>query len=110
MNKEKEINLRYLQIILIIIYIGSLCVSILLLYNEINRLNSKFFFKQKPIEIINRIIQLIIFLFFLYVTYESDTPHYDIKMLAAITSIIGAIILLYTTIVEKDNNILDPEL
>lgn len=106
MDKEKGLKLRQLQLFLVIIYIGSLCISILLLYNEINKLKNKPFFKQRNIEIINRIAQLIIFSLFLYITYESNTPHYNMKMLASLASIASAIILLYTTIVEKDNSIL----
>lgn len=106
MDKEKELNLRYLQLFLIIAYMGSLCITILLTYNEINKLKNKPYFKQRTVEIINRIAQLIIFALLLYITYESNTPHYNMKMLAAIASIISALILLYTTIVEKDNSIL----
>lgn len=110
MNKQKEINLRYLQLFLIIIYIGSLCISIILLYNEINKLKGKNSFQQRNIEIVNRIAQLIIFALFLYIAYESDTPHYHIKILASLASIASAIILLYTTVVEKDNSVLKPRL
>ena len=105
MNKEKELNLRYLQLFLTIVYMGSLCITIILTYNEINKLKNKPYFNQRTTEIINRITQLIIFALLLYTTHKSHPPHYNMKMLASIASIISALILLYTTIIEKDNSI-----
>lgn len=101
MKKEKELKLRYFQLFLTITYMGSLCITILLIYNEINKLNNKPYFKQQTTELINRIAQLIIFSFLLYITYESNTQNHNLKILASITSIISALILLYTTIVES---------
>lgn len=102
MKKEKELKLRYLQLFLTIAYMGSLYITILLIYNEINKLNNKPHFKQQTTEIINRIAQLIIFAFLLYITYESNTPHHNLKVLASIASIISALMLLYTTIIESN--------
>lgn len=104
MNKEKELNLRYLQLFLTIVYMGSLCITIILTYNEINKLKNKPYFNQRTTEIINRIAQLIIFALLLYITSESNPPNYNMKMLASIASIISASLLLYTTIIEKDNS------
>lgn len=103
MKKEKELRLRYFQLFLTIVYMGSLCISILLTYNEINKLKNKPYFKQQTTELINRIIQLIIFSLLLYITYESNTTHHNLKLLASLASIISALILLYTTIIENNN-------
>lgn len=102
MNNEKELKLRYLQFFLIIAYIGTLCITILLTYNDINKLKNKSYINYKDTEIINRIAQLIIFALLLYITYESNTPHYNLKILASLASILSALILLYTTITETN--------
>lgn len=124
---DNEIEITNYQIILSIISIGTIIVSIVLLYNnkykeEYNQgfLNGN---DEYNIALYNRIILFFIFLTFLVINYqiyikikekgEEDPTPYLLQVYASLLAFISTIITLYVVLIsrnEEASNIENPEL
>lgn len=122
--KEKNIELLSNQIIVSLLFIGTIIVSISLTYDERqNLLNESRLYTNKQVKtlsIINRIVIVLLGLYYLYDNYEhikfsklenKDSSDFDLQEIASILNFIGAIIVLY--VVSKNNqenfNLLETE-
>ena len=107
------------QMITSIIFAGTIIISIILTYNERQRiLNKETIFNNEDaldISLINRIVILILLFVYLYLNYEDfksnkDRKDYSILKLQfypSILSIIAAIIVLYIAFYNKKRNTLN---
>lgn len=116
-NKNKEIKLINLSIIAITIFIITLLISLLLNYNEKLKLeNKKLIFDEKQsiyISLINRIIVLIIALYFIYNSYirqkidNKDDFNSNLELLGAFLAFISSFIAFYIAFINLNNNKFD---
>ncbi|NLL44660.1 MAG: hypothetical protein GX247_03220 [Mollicutes bacterium] len=112
--KNKEIKLLNLQMIGNIVFIGTLIVSLILLYNKkLSLLKAKTFLNSKEKDLIyvsNQFIVFILALIFLYINYEkykdyNNSKEKDLESLNLIASLlifIATIITLYTASKEVE--------
>lgn len=112
--KKKEIKLLNLQMIGNIVFIGTLIVSLILLYNKkLSLLKAKTFLNSKEKDLIyvsNQFIVFILALIFLYINYEkykdyNNSKEKDLESLNLIASLlifIATIITLYTASKEVE--------
>ena len=113
-NKEKESLSITIQIIASIISIGTVIISIVLLYNEQLEINDQETFltadKAQTLTTFNRSLILILLLIFLiinYVLYEiskeegEDLTPYILQIIASIFTVIAGIIALYVVFRER---------
>lgn len=109
--KDKEIKLLDFQIILTVIYVGSLILSIFITYNDRIELsdNRNIFSKKqaKNYSIFNRILVLILTLAFLFINYENfkinkqkgeNTDNSYLQIVASEISTLATIIVLYVVL------------
>lgn len=109
--KDKEIKLLDFQIILTVIYIGSLILSIFITYNDRIELsdNRNIFSKKqaKNYSIFNRILVLVLTLAFLFINYENfkitkhkgeNTDNSYLQIVASEISTLATIIVLYVVL------------
>jgi len=110
-EKNNEVQLLEIQIIASILYIASLCLSILLTYNdrqiakkEKTLLTNK---QAANLSIFNRVFIVVLTLVFLYTTYQSRENAkkgnqkiwpFDLQMYASELSLLATIIVLYVVI------------
>ena len=112
---KDEIKLIDYEIIGSLLFIGTLFVSIILTYNRKLKLEKRdcLFDNQteRNILIVNKLIVLMIVIFFLYINCEyyknallknEDTSSYKIQMIPSILAIIAALIILYLVINGND--------
>lgn len=115
-NEEKIIDI---QIIATILFIGSLCVSLLLTYNDkYKNIYGNGLLDNQTIYIIsvlNRIIVVILSLVFLYINYinkeiaknkGSNTKAFDLQIMASELSILAALIVTYVVINSGEYSII----
>ena len=113
-NKEKESLLITIQIISSIVSIGTVIISIILLYNEQLEINN-----EEPcldaeaaqkLTTFNRILILIIFIVFLvinYILYDiskeegEDLKPYELQIIASYFSLFAASIALYVVLLQR---------
>ena len=121
MDKEdkEQISLLKFNIILTLIYIGSLVFSLLLTYNEeIKKQNKKPIFdskKEKVYNLDNRILIAILTFGYFYINIKNDLrarkkgqncKNFDLQVIASILSFISVIIVLYVSYQEyKDRQV-----
>ena len=109
--KDKEIKLLDFQIILTVIYVGSLILSIFITYNDRIELsdNINIFSKKqaKNYSIFNRILVLVLTLAFLFINYENfkitkqkgeNTDNSYLQIVASEISTLATIIVLYVVL------------
>ncbi|MDD3267656.1 MAG: hypothetical protein PHC75_10825 [Burkholderiales bacterium] len=108
--KNEEIKLLDIQMVATIIFIASLIISLLLIYNEkLKLLKLKTIFgnkEEQDINIINRIVVLILALVFLYANYKdyelSKTPnelkYNSLELFSSCLITIASIIILYVVV------------
>ena len=109
--KDKEIKLLDFQIILTVIYVGSLILSIFITYNDRIELsdNRNIFSKKqaKNYSIFNRILVLVLTLAFLFINYENfkitkqkgeNTDNSYLQIVASEISTLATIIVLYVVL------------
>jgi hypothetical protein len=119
MNNNNN-NIKYInvQIIATYLYIVSLCISLLLTYNEKFEIqNKKTIFTNKSsnrLSIFNRILVVGIVLTFLYINYKSfinakkkkkDLTPFSLQLTASELSTISAVIVLYVVITSGQYSI-----
>ncbi len=115
-DTKEQINLLKFNIILTLIYIGSLFFSLLLTYNEERRKENKktiFDFKKEGIyNLDNRILIAILTFGYFYINIKNDlkarkkgqnTKNFDLQVIASIFSFISVIIVLYVSYQEYKN-------
>lgn len=113
-NKEKESLLITIQIISSIVSIGTVIISIILLYNEQLEINNKEPFLDaeaaQKLTTFNRILILIIFIVFLvinYILYDiskeegEDLKPYELQIIASYFSLFAASIALYVVLLQR---------
>lgn len=113
-NKEKESLLITIQIISSIISIGTVIISIILLYNEQLEINNEEPFLDaeaaQKLTTFNRILILIIFIVFLvinYILYDiskeegEDLKPYELQIIASYFSLFAASIALYVVLLQR---------
>ena len=118
-NDSEELNLLFFNIILTLVYIGSLS------YNKIMRnLHKKSFFNTKKenfYNLDNRILVVLLTLGYFYINIKIDIQarkkgqnckNFDLQVLASIFTFISVMIVLYVSYQEykdRDNNLADYE-
>ena len=113
-NKEKESLLITIQIISSIVSIGTVIISIILLYNEQLEINNEEPFLDaeaaQKLTTFNRILILIIFIVFLvinYILYDiskkegEDLKPYELQIIASYFSLFAASIALYVVLLQR---------
>lgn len=113
-NKEKESLLITIQIISSIVSIGTVIISIILLYNEQLEINNEEPFLDaeaaQKLTTFNRILILIIFIVFLvinYILYDiskeegEDLKPYKLQIIASYFSLFAASIALYVVLLQR---------
>lgn len=113
-NKEKESLLITIQIISSIVSIGTVIISIILLYNEQLEINNEKPFLDaeaaQKLTTFNRILILIIFIVFLvinYILYDiskkegEDLKPYELQIIASYFSLFAASIALYVVLLQR---------
>lgn len=113
-NKEKESLLITIQIISSIVSIGTVIISIILLYNEQLEINNEKPFLDaeaaQKLTTFNRIVILIIFIVFLvinYILYDiskeegEDLKPYELQIIASYFSLFAASIALYVVLLQR---------
>ena len=113
-NKEKESLLITIQIISSIVSIGTVIISIILLYNEQLEINNEEPFLDaeaaQKLTTFNRILILIIFIVFLvinYILYDiskeegEDLKPYELQIIASYFSLFAASIALYVVLLHR---------
>lgn len=113
-NKEKESLLITIQIISSIVSIGTVIISIILLYNEQLEINNEETFLDaetaQKLTTFNRILILIIFIVFLvinYILYDiskeegEDLKPYELQIIASYFSLFAASIALYVVLLQR---------
>ena len=113
-NKEKESLLISIQIISSIVSIGTVIISIILLYNEQLEINNEEPFLDaeaaQKLTTFNRILILIIFIVFLvinYILYDiskeegEDLKPYKLQIIASYFSLFAASIALYVVLLQR---------
>ena len=117
-NNEKQIELVNGQIIGIFLFILTLIVSIIVAYNEkLIRENKSGLFSNKDalnISLINRIIVVILGIYFVYDAYERrkvsnsyDDPNSNLQILASWLALIASAIIVYIIVVNYQNSNFD---
>ncbi len=117
-NNEKQIELVNGQIIGIFLFILTLIVSIIVAYNEkLIRENKSGLFSNKDalnISLINRIIVVILGIYFVYDAYERrrvsnsyDDPSSNLQILASWLALIASAIIVYIIVVNYQNSNFD---
>ena len=112
MNNNKDTKLLYLQIKTTSVFIITLLISIILTYNNIQKINNKKTIlkeNENAIIIINRIIITLIAIIFTYISYEfyKENSNKSSKQdfIASLLTLVSTFILLKTTIENTTNNI-----
>lgn len=113
-NKEKESLLITIQIISSIVSIGTVIISIILLYNEQLEINNEEPFLDaeaaQKLTTFNRILILIIFIVFLVINYilyniskeeGEDLKPYELQIIASYFSLFAASIALYVVLLQR---------
>ena len=113
-NKEKESLLITIQIISSIVSIGTVIISIILLYNEQLEINNEEPFLDaeaaQKLTTFNRILILIIFIVFLVINYilydiskeeREDLKPYELQIIASYFSLFAASIALYVVLLQR---------
>lgn len=113
-NKEKESLLITIQIVSSIVSIGTVIISIILLYNEQLEINNEEPFLDaeaaQKLTTFNRILILIIFIVFLvinYILYDiskeegEDLKPYELQIIASYFSLFAASIALYVVLLQR---------
>jgi uncharacterized membrane protein YbhN (UPF0104 family) len=110
-NKEKESLLITIQIISSIVSIGTVIISIILLYNEQLEINNEEPFLDaeaaQKLTTFNRILILIIFLVINYILYDiskeegEDLKPYKLQIIASYFSLFAASIALYVVLLQR---------
>lgn len=113
-NREKESLLITIQIISSIVSIGTVIISIILLYNEQLEINNEEPFLDaetaQKLTTFNRILILIIFIVFLvinYILYDiskeegEDLKPYELQIIASYFSLFAASIALYVVLLQR---------
>lgn len=110
-NPEKEIKLLEVQLIASLLFIGSLIISCIITYNDIEDLKGDPTLftedEENKLAIFNRILVVAITLVFLYISYqnlqirkvkENDPGPFVLQLLASELTTLASIIVLYAVI------------
>lgn len=113
-NKDKEKIAITIQIIASLISIGTVIISIILLYNEQLEINNQEPFldaeSAQKLTTFNRVLILIIFIVFLVINYVlyniskeegEDLKPYELQIIASYFSLFAASIALYVVLLER---------
>lgn len=114
-NKEKESLAITIQIIASLVSIGTVIISIILLYNEQLEINGEEPFLEadtaQKLTTFNRVLILILFIIFLIINYVlyniskeegEDLKPYTLQIIASYFSLIAASIALYVVLLQRD--------
>ena len=120
-DKQEEINAINIQLIALLIALGSAIISIIITYNQKLDLENKNNTDPKKIfnlTVFNRILILVLSFVFLYVNYKlykiskkegEDLKPYILQIIASILTIIASLIALYIVSLSTKENIVDVE-
>ena len=120
-DKQEEINVINIQLIALLVALGSAIISIIITYNQKLDLEGNNTMDPKKIfniTVFNRILILALSLVFLYVNYklysiskkeEEDLKPYILQIIASILTIIASIIAIYIVSLSTKENIVDVE-
>ena len=120
-NKQEEIDAINIQLIALLIALGSAIISIIITYNQKLDLEGNNNTDPKRIfnlTVFNRVLILVLSLVFLYVNYKlyniskkegEDLKPYILQIIASILTIIASIIALYIVSLSTKENIVDVE-
>lgn len=113
-NKEKESLAITIQIIASLVSIGTVIISIILLYNEQLEINGEEPFLEadtaQKLTTFNRVLILILFIIFLIINYVlyniskeegEDLKTYTLQIIASYFSLIAASIALYVVLLQR---------
>lgn len=113
-NKEKESLAITIQIIASLVSIGTVIISIILLYNEQLEINGEEPFLEadtaQKLTTFNRVLILILFIIFLIINYVlyniskeegEDLKPYTLQIIASYFSLIAASIALYVVLLQR---------
>lgn len=113
-NKQKESLAITIQIIASLVSIGTVIISIILLYNEQLEINSEDPFLDadtaQKLTTFNRVLILILFIIFLIINYVlyniskeegEDLKPYTLQIVASYFSLIAASIALYVVLLQR---------
>ena len=120
-EKQEEINAINIQLIALLIALGSAIISIVITYNQkldLENKNNKNPKKIFNLTIFNRILILVLSFVFLYVNYKlykiskkegEDLKPYILQIIASILTIIASLIAIYIVSLSRKENIVDVE-
>ena len=120
-EKQEEINAINIQLIALLIALGSAIISIVITYNQkldLENKNNKNHKKIFNLTIFNRILILVLSFVFLYVNYKlykiskkegEDLKPYILQIIASILTIIASLIAIYIVSLSRKENIVDVE-
>ncbi|MBQ8892231.1 MAG: hypothetical protein IJ068_05190 [Bacilli bacterium] len=108
--KEKELKLINGQIIGILLFIISLLISLLIIYNEkLIKLNKPYFFTNHEslnITLINRILLVILGIYFVYDAIERkklNNTDSNLQIIASLLALAASLVILYIIIINYNN-------
>lgn len=120
-DKQEEINAINIQLIALLIALGSAIISIIITYNQKLDLENKNNTDPKKIfnlTVFNRILILVLSFTFLYVNYKlykiskkegEDLKPYILQIIASVLTIIASLIAIYIVSLSTKENIVDVE-
>jgi len=108
--KDKELKLINGQIIGILLFIVALLVSLLIVYNEkLQKLNKPYFFTNKEaldISLINRILFVILGIYFVYDSIERKkltNSNSNLQIIASLLALSASLVILYIILSNYNN-------
>ena len=119
--KQEEINTINIQLIALLIALGSAIISIIITYNQKLDLENKNNTDPKKIfnlTVFNRILILVLSFVFLYVNYKlykiskkegEDLKPYILQIFASFLTILASLIAIYVVSLSTKENIVDVE-
>ena len=120
-DKQEEIDAINIQLIALLVALGSAIISIIITYNQKLDLEGNNNTDPKKIfnlTVFNRLLILVLSLIFLYVNYKlytiskkegEDLKPYILQIVASILTIIASIIAIYIVSLSTKENIVDVE-
>ena len=120
-DKQEEINAINIQLIALLIALGSAIISIIITYNQKLDLENKNNTDPKKIfnlTVFNRILILVLSFVFLYVNYKlykiskkegEDLKPYILQIFASFLTILASLIAIYVVSLSTKENIVDVE-
>ena len=120
-DKKEEINTINIQLIALLIALGSAIISIIITYNQKLDLENKNNTDPKKIfnlTVFNRILILVLSFVFLYVNYKlykiskkegEDLKPYILQIFASFLTILASLIAIYVVSLSTKENIVDVE-